>query len=270
MFNQTLTFDGALSQWLLRHSVGRKPRTQHFNREIAKAVRKHWPDPDKVCSQISSGDVLAFGQAVAHYSASRWNAMVSAIRFITPEGMALDYRAVQMRQFDPPGQAEFAALLKECDSAPRSCAGIVVRFLSLTGLRIEEARQLRWADVREDRITIPAEYAKSGRARSVPMLAGLAAVLARLRDLGDGVHVLPPGNPRKAIQRACVRAGVVNMSFHSFRHYFATRCIESGVDVPTVARWLGHRDGGALLSRTYFHLLDDHSRLMAEKVNIAA
>jgi hypothetical protein len=27
---------------------------------------------------------------------------------------------------------------------------------------------------------------------------------------------------------------------------FATRCIESGVDIPTVSRWLGHKDGGAL------------------------
>jgi len=29
------------------------------------------------------------------------------------------------------------------------------------------------------------------------------------------------------------------------RHLFATRCIENGVDIPTVSRWLGHQDGGA-------------------------
>ena len=50
------------------------------------------------------------------------------------------------------------------------------------------------------------------------------------------------------------------------RHLFATRCIEAGVDIPTVSRWLGHRDGGALAMKTYGHLRDEHSVNMARKV----
>jgi len=46
----------------------------------------------------------------------------------------------------------------------------------------------------------------------------------------------------------------------------ATRCIESGVDIPTVSRWLGHKDGGALAMRVYSHLRDSHSVNMAQKV----
>jgi integrase len=56
------------------------------------------------------------------------------------------------------------------------------------------------------------------------------------------------------------------ITHHDLRHLFATRCIESGVDVPTVARWLGHRDGGALAMRTYGHLREEHSRAAAAKV----
>jgi site-specific recombinase XerD len=51
------------------------------------------------------------------------------------------------------------------------------------------------------------------------------------------------------------------------RHLFATRCIESGVDIPTMARWLGYKDGGALLMKTYIHLLQEHSQRMAAKVS---
>jgi hypothetical protein len=47
---------------------------------------------------------------------------------------------------------------------------------------------------------------------------------------------------------------------------FATRCIESGVDILTVSRWLGHQDGGALCMKTYGHLRDEHSRVQALKV----
>ena len=50
------------------------------------------------------------------------------------------------------------------------------------------------------------------------------------------------------------------------RHLFATRCIESGVDIPTVSRWLGHKDGGALAMKVYGHLRDQHSVDMAQKV----
>ena len=63
-------------------------------------------------------------------------------------------------------------------------------------------------------------------------------------------------------------AGVRHLTHHDMRRLFATRCIESGVDVPTAARWMGHSDGGALLAKTYFHLLDGHSREMARMVSI--
>jgi len=38
------------------------------------------------------------------------------------------------------------------------------------------------------------------------------------------------------------------------------------VDIPTVSRWLGHKDGGALAMSTYGHLRREHSKAMAEKV----
>jgi hypothetical protein len=54
---------------------------------------------------------------------------------------------------------------------------------------------------------------------------------------------------------------------HDFRHFFATTCIESGVDIPTVSRWLGHKDGGALAMKRYGHLRQEHSLAMIKKVS---
>jgi len=39
---------------------------------------------------------------------------------------------------------------------------------------------------------------------------------------------------------------MARITHHDLRHLFATTCIEAGVDIPTVSRWLGHQDGGAL------------------------
>jgi hypothetical protein len=71
---------------------------------------------------------------------------------------------------------------------------------------------------------------------------------------------------QKAIDSACKKLGITRFTHHDLRHLFATRCIESGVDIPTVSRWLGHKDGGALAMKTYGHLRDQHSTTMAQKV----
>ena len=44
---------------------------------------------------------------------------------------------------------------------------------------------------------------------------------------------------------------------HMLRHVYASTLIARGVDVRTVAEYLGHSDGGALVLRTYSHLLPD-------------
>ena len=71
---------------------------------------------------------------------------------------------------------------------------------------------------------------------------------------------------QKSMDRAAKVVGMPRITHHDLRHLFATRCIESGVDIPTVSRWLGHKDGGALAMRVYGHLRDSHSLKMAQKV----
>jgi integrase len=69
---------------------------------------------------------------------------------------------------------------------------------------------------------------------------------------------------------AAEKTKIARITHHDLRHLFATACIESGVDIPTVSRWLGHKDGGALAMRTYGHLRDEHSASVAKLVSFAA
>ena len=45
---------------------------------------------------------------------------------------------------------------------------------------------------------------------------------------------------------------------------FITRCLELGIDVQTIARLQGHKDGGKLILDTYGHVSDAHSQRMAQ------
>src|SRR5205823_14798343 len=74
---------------------------------------------------------------------------------------------------------------------------------------------------------------------------------------------------QKAFDRACKKVGTDRITHHDLRHLFATRCIESAVDIPTVSRWLGHKDGGALAMKTYGHLRREHSIAQAQRVSFS-
>jgi len=48
----------------------------------------------------------------------------------------------------------------------------------------------------------------------------------------------------------------------------AVRFSDGRADVPSISRWLGHSDGGALAMRVYGHLREEHSDLMIQRVNV--
>lgn len=255
-----------LTDWLAVQNLGKKERTQQFNGQIVATIKKHWVGLDRCLSDISERDIIDFAGKVNSFCPSRWNAIVSAMRSVTEKARILKRRRLRFREFQPPTKEQFARLLEECDKLPKSKAGLVVRLLSMTGLRFCELRKLRWENVQSDCLYITAAVSKSGKPRTVPFLPGLKEVLDGLKN--DSEFVVPHPNFRRALVKACQRAGVGHFSYHSFRHLFITRCIQCGMDIPTLARIVGHQDGGSLLSKMYFHLCPEHAHAMVQKVVI--
>jgi integrase len=266
---ESRTLREALCVWQRLAAVGKRPATQRYHTELVLIFTRRFPNVDTPVPAITPEQISDFLEAIAHYSAPRFNALLGVLKAVVPQTPPLRFRAVAPKEVHLPNQTEFAAILRELDNAHRGHSGLVARFLALSGLRIKEARRVRWLDVRDDCLLVPASITKNGKSRAVPMLPALAEVINRLRGVPpERETIVPQLSIRTALQFACRRAGVRRISHHDFRRLYATRCIESGVDVPTVARWVGHQDGGGLLARTYFHLIDSHSRDMARRVEI--
>lgn len=141
----------------------------------------------------------------------------------------------------------------------------MIEFLAYSGCRVGEAVLIKWGDVRGDLLDIPSnKHAREWRV--LPINNSLQTVIDRIRKYSKGDHILQIKSPAIALGNACKRLGIPHVRVHDLRHYFATTAIESGVDIPTVAKWLGHRDGGALAMRVYGHLRDEHSRESAKKL----
>jgi len=164
-------------------------------------------------------------------------------------------------------------------------AADLCRFLMMTGARIGEVPLTIWSDVdwKKEQMHLPG-YKTDASDRYIPLFAPLQDLLKKIierrksaaRFSEEGKAFLEPTDPilrlkecQKSIDTACKKANVPRMTHHDFRHLFATVCIESGVDIPTVAGWLGHNDGGVLAMKTYGHLRREHSHAAAAKVTFA-
>ena len=119
----------------------------------------------------------------------------------------------------------------------------------------------------------PETATKNWTVRRVPLIPDARALFERVRSDRPGesldTKVFRVSECQKALDRACKKIGADRITHHDLRHLFATRCIESSVDIPTVSRWLGHKDGGALAMKTYGHLRREHSIAQAQKVSFA-
>ena len=156
------------------------------------------------------------------------------------------------------------------------------RFLMMSGARVGEVPVTTWQLIQWDRQLVHLPGFKSETsARFIPLFPELAAHLRKVQERrksaarfnAEGRAFLESTDSifrikecQKTIDAACRRVEMQRITHHDFRHLFATTCIESGVDIPTVSRWLGHSDGGVLAMKTYGHLRPDHSQVAAQKV----
>lgn len=193
-----------------------------------------------------------------------------------------NYKRVRVVQKDLelPSMADFRRVVERVRSRKVWSAGEsadLIEWFAFSGMRVGEVARLQWADVGEDEILVrgvvredkkQTRATKSGKSRRVPINPALRELIDRRRAAGGGAGaVFSLRRPILALKAACDAVGVPRLCCHDLRHLFATVCIESGVDIPTVSKWLGHQDGGALAMKVYGHLRDEHSKQAAKRVS---
>ncbi len=179
---------------------------------------------------------------------------------------------------DLPETEQFDKLIQTIATAgarqSKDCADLV-RFLAYSGCRISESRGVTWGDIDLEHGTIRVWNGKRSKesnqpeTRLVPIIPPMRQLLERLKREHPGQptdRVCVLGECQKSLTRACDIVGIPRLTHHDLRHLFASVCIESEIDMPTISRWLGHSDGGYLAMKVYGHLRERHSQAMAQKV----
>lgn len=166
---------------------------------------------------------------------------------------------------------QFAALVANVAKQQHGKPGAEwIEFVAYTGCRPEEANGVQWEDIGPDSVHITGgeKGTKNHETRRVPIVPALADLLQRIqaRTGATSGRVLTIKGPQKLLANACDNLGLPRLRRYDFRHLFATRCNEAGVDIPSIAKWMGHKDGGKLVMDTYIHVSQDHEHRSAAKV----
>jgi len=170
------------------------------------------------------------------------------------------------------GQEDFGRFMAELRQGRSPEAARLIEFIAASGCRLNEALAVTWGDVDTENQTLTvtggARGTKNRETRVIPLFPPLERLLASWVQGLPHVRLFSIQNAKTAIALACARAGIAaKLNHHTFRHCFATWALQAGVDVPTVSYWLGHKDGGVLVLKTYSHVLNEHSRAMARKLD---
>ncbi|PZR79784.1 MAG: hypothetical protein DLM52_00575 [Chthoniobacterales bacterium] len=269
-----------------------KPRSKDYYDGLIDFINRSWPalfitDVRKVSERDCQEWLVRFQR---HYAPSVVNNAIGTLRGVFAEAVDsgarfgnpaanLSRMRIRAKQLEFPSREEFLRFVEEIRTAgarqSKDCANLV-RFLAYSGLRLGEARFVAWSDVLFDRRQLcvrghPVTGTKGGESRYVPMIPELEAMLTELRKERSiepaSASVMRVFECQNSMTHAATKIGMRRITHHDLRHLFATICIESGVDIPTVSRWLGHKDGGALCMKTYGHLRQDHSLAQAQRVS---
>ena len=139
-----------------------------------------------------------------------------------------------------------------------------------SGARPQEISGLRVRHVESDRIVLAVEESKGKKEkRAIYLTEKAAKLLAKLikgRDKDEFVFLNTRGNPwnphsiANRLDRLAKKTGH-KFALYDFRHAFATRMLEAGLDHMTVAKLLGHKDA-SMLARHYSHIGQKNNYLL--------
>lgn len=285
--SDNLTFEQLADELLSKSKsdYNLKTTTKKYHSDCINVLRRQFKKfSQSSVSRISKADCEELMIKLSEsYSPTRFNGILTILNRVfalaNEKGLRYDNpcstikRAkVKSKHLVLPTDEQFKKLLEVLEAISPEGAKLI-RFISYSGCRINEARNVLWKHIEEKKLIIvgdPHERTKNSEIRYVPIIPQMRTFLDSIRpkSLNPESPVLITKHCRKALATACKQIGIKEVTHHDFRHYFATRCIEAGVDIPTISKWLGHKDGGALALKVYGHLRDDYSQQQAESVII--
>jgi integrase len=249
-----------------------KARTTEAEKLNVRKLVESWPkDAPVILSKIKQSHVLAWLKPYREtLSASSVNHLITTARrffdLAVKDGVidrspaeGIKYAKLSKPMRSTPTDEQFRAIVADLRGQVWNGHGAqdsadFVELAGTLGLGQAELSGIRRQDIDLDAGVIQLFRRKTSQRFTIPIFPDARPIIERrLADmpLEPEARLLPQDNCKKGLAGACRRLGLPHFEPRSLRRFHITRCLRTGIDAPTVAAWQGHRDGGALVLKTY-------------------
>ena len=143
-------------------------------------------------------------------------------------------------------------------------------FSALTGLRHCDIAKMRWKELQRNDITCRLNFTqqKTKGIEYMPISHQAAELCGEPRDPENLIfEKLPSVTNMSTLQRWITSAGITRkITFHCFRHTFATLQLANNTDIFTISKLLGHRD--IKTTQIYAKIVDEKKEKAANAIKI--
>jgi integrase len=266
-------------------TVSGTPSTVSKAQRYVNDLLTGWPKKSpRLLSKIRRGDCEHWLASLGHLSPSSINAYTTcAAKFfalavsdgaIAHSPMAgIKYRRRGKPTRLTPTVEQFEAIVEDLKVQSFNGHGSAetadyIALSGLLGLGQAELSGIQRKHIDLDAGTIQVFRRKTQQTFLIPIYPQAREIVERrLKGLSadPDIRLLPFNDCRSALSGACRRLKFPHFEVRALRRYFITQALRRGVDVPTVASWQGHRDGGKLILATYADEVRlDHSLRMSK------
>jgi len=145
-------------------------------------------------------------------------------------------------------------------------------FSALTGLRFSDISKMVWGEVQYSEMEGYFLQFRQKKTKGVEVLPISEQAFKLLGERKDPTEQVFKGLIYSAylnvhLKQWILRAGITkNITFHCFRHTFATLQLSHGTDIYTVSKMLGHRE--LKTTQIYAKIVDESKRKAADKIKL--
>lgn len=232
----------------------------NYSRQLAKIALHYNRLPGDLTNEEISQYLYDIAKRHKTPSDSYFKFVVYSLRFLFKlDGLTDKYVALPVLRHDKklPVVLSREEIKKMIEVTKLKKHRVLIMLLYGCGLRRNEARKLKLADLDFDRKMLFVRDGKGGKDRYVPMSSLLIAEISSyimdqkpseyLFDCADYISkrtrnaMFSSGGVKWALNYACTKAEIAKrVSAHTLRHTYATHLLEDGLDIVSIKNLLGH------------------------------
>lgn len=223
-------------------------------------------------SQRSKKVVLSRNSALSYFN--KFKATLK--QAYKDELLKVDLNAQVQRIKEAETQREFLTLEELQELYRTECALPIIKqagiFSALTGLRFSDIQKLTWSEIQHSNVEGYYIYFRQKKTQGVEVLPipdqAVQLLGERSKPTDKVFQQLEYSAHNNVILRDWVKSAGIgkHITFHCFRHTYATLQLSLGTDIYTVSKMLGHRD--LKTTQVYAKVIDRSKRDAAGKIKL--